>query len=109
SLRMSMFTEELRSKPNTEFVSYILESGVWVFNVQHISAVIAGGTAQSSSYYPRSKARRGYAEVENQVRSVELSDMPQMLRSESSASSSRRSGSVASKGEVIVNGDSKRL
>ena len=38
------FTEELRSKPNTEFVSYNPESGVWVFNVQHFSTVEVGGS-----------------------------------------------------------------
>ena len=36
------FTEELRSKPNTEFVSYNPESGVWVFNVQHFSTIEVG-------------------------------------------------------------------
>ena len=39
NVELEQFINELRSKPNTEFVSYNPESGVWVYNVQHFSVV----------------------------------------------------------------------
>jgi nuclear pore complex protein Nup98-Nup96 len=38
------FTDNLRSKPDTEFVSYNSETGVWVFRVEHFSTVAVWGS-----------------------------------------------------------------
>ena len=39
---LQKFTDELRSKPDTEFVSYDSATGTWIFNVQHFSVIVAG-------------------------------------------------------------------
>ena len=57
-VELEKFTEELRSKPNTEFESYNSESGVWVFRVQHFSTIEVGGCSSDYYWYPRASWRR---------------------------------------------------
>jgi hypothetical protein len=55
-VELGKFTDDLRSKPETVFTSYNSDSGTYVFNVQHFSAIVAGGKVDQHTRRLRSQS-----------------------------------------------------
>jgi len=50
NVELEKFTNDLRSKPNIEFVSYDPKTGIWQFAVEHFSTVFSGSYASYEPY-----------------------------------------------------------